>query len=271
MSKKIAKLSSFFGLLLIVAIFSGCANMASKQNMRAHPNLDEQLLDVDSVLIITPAVTVEQINFADSNERLPKIEEKIKKQLLDLARTNLAARGFDVVDFDLEAAISEDEEFAYAVTQAREGFNEAKKTLYGKGLTSDERAVVAASVGTAVNMVSEKSGADAILLIHYIGLSKSGGSMAKDVAVGVLVGLLTGQVPVAANEASHVELAFIDGATGDVLWSNMLDASHLNINAADMAMKTFPDDIDTPVMVSTQDAEISPEAPIQNDDIPAKE
>jgi len=256
MSKKTGRIFSHIGLLLIVVVAAGCAG-TPKHNVRTHPDLDEQLLDIDSVLIVTPAVTIEQINFADSNERLPALEEIIKKQLIDLARINLEARGFDVVDFDHEKAISEDEEFAYAVTQAREGFEEVKQTLYGKNLTVEERAEIKVSVGTAVNLVSQKSGADAILLIHYIGLKKSGGSMAKDIAIGVLVGLLTGQAPIAASESSYIELAFIDGVTGNVLWSNMLSAASLNVQTADMVMETFPQDVDAPTELVAQDGEVA--------------
>jgi len=234
------------GVLLILVLTSGC----SMTNVREHPTLEEQLLDVDSVLVITPAVTIEQINFSTENERLPDMERVVQQELIAFAERELNARGYEVVKFDLEKAINEDEELAYAVNQATEGFNEAKKTLYENALTEEEKRKFKVSVGTAVNIVSEKSGADAVLLMHYIGHRKSKGSVAKDVVVGVLLGALTGAVAVAPTEGSYVEIAFIDGITGEVLWSNMINSQQLNIRVADQVMASFPEDVDAPANVA---------------------
>ena len=227
-------------LLFVIALVSACATTT----VREHPTLESQLLDVDSVLIVTPAVTIQQINFAADNERLVELEQSIQNELIALARNELESRGFDIVEFDLEAAIAEDENLAYAVTQAEEGFEEAKKTLYEEQLTEDDKRKFQVSIGTAVNLVSEKSGADAVLLIHYIGYRKSAGNVAKDVAVGVLSGLLLGVVPTSASASSYVEVAFIDGVTGDVLWTNVFSAASLDLTAATKALEAFPEDVD---------------------------
>ena len=237
------------GVLFTLVLSSGC----TVTNVREHPALEEQLLDVDSVLVVTPAVSIEQINFASENERLIEMENLIQQELIIFAESELKERGYDVVEFDLEKAIAEDEQLAYAVNQAIEGFDEAKKTLYEKALTEEDKRKFKVSVGTAVNIVSEKSGADAVLLMHYIGQRKSEGSVAKDIAVGVLVGLLTGSVPVAPTEASYVEIAFIDGVTGEVLWSNMFSSQQLSIKIADDVMQSFPEDIDAPAKVAKSD------------------
>jgi len=237
----ISMLKTHLGLLLILALITACATTT----VREHPTLESQLLDVDSVLIVTPAVTIEQINFSADNERLIDLENTIKNDLISLATRELTARGFEIVDYDLEKAISEDENLAYAVNQAEEGFSEAKETLYEEQLSEEEKRKFQVSVGTAVNIISEKSGADAVLLMHYIGYKKSAGYVAKDVAVGVLSGLLLGVVPTSANTSSYVEVAFIDGVTGDVLWTNVFSASTLDLTAANKAMEAFPEDIDS--------------------------
>ena len=229
-------------LLFIAAFVSACATTT----VREHPTLESQLLDVDSVLIVTPAVTIEQINFAEDNERLVDLENTIRNDLIALATRELTARGFEIIDFDLEKAISEDENLAYAVNQAEEGFNEAKETLYEEQLTEEDKRKFQVSVGTAVNIISEKTGADAVLLMHYIGYKKSSGHVAKDVAVGVLSGLLLGVVPTSSNTSSYVEVAFIDGVTGDVLWTNVFSAASLDLAAANKAMEAFPEDVDSP-------------------------
>lgn len=48
-----------------------------------------------------------------------------------------------------------------------------------------------------------------------------------------------------SDESSYVEIAFIDGVPGDVLWTNMYSTGSLNLTAANKAKEAFPDDIDT--------------------------
>jgi len=242
------------GVLIPLLFLVGCGGST---NVREHPTLESQLLDIDSVLIATPMVTIERINFADANERITELESEIKSSLIDLATNRLQEKGYSIVDFDMEKALEEDDKLAYAVDQAREGFKEAKKTLYGESLSEDEKRKFQVSVGSAVNIVAQKSGADAILLMHYIGSKKSGGSVAKDIAISVLLGVLTGYVPTGAGamESSVVEVVFIDGVSGDVLWSNILGASKLDVMGADMAMREFPEDVDVAENTS-QDVEL---------------
>ena len=244
MIKNVTKAKLHFSLLWVSVLVSACAT-TSVTSVREHPTLESQLLDVESVLIVTPAVTIEQINFSDDNERLTELETSIQEELISIATSRLKTRGYEVVDFDLEQAIAEDENLAYAVTQAKDGFQEAKKTLYGERLSDEEKRKFQVSVGTAVNLVAEKSGADAVLLMHYIGYKKSSGNVAKDVAAGILSGLLLGVIPVSSNESCYVEAAFIDGVTGDVLWANVYSASSLDLTAANKAMESFPEDMDT--------------------------
>ena len=72
--------------------------------------------------------------------------------------------------------------------------------------------------------------------------------------------LLTGSTPISNSEASYVEIAFIDGVTGDVIWSNVNTIAQLSAAVADGALNKLPQDID-PVLASNETgiSEISPE------------
>lgn len=228
--------------LLAMAFLSGCATYTT---VREHPQLESQLSRIDSVVITPAMVTIQQINFTGNNERLTELEASIQGQLYEIAKTQLTEQGYRIVDFDFQTAINEDEDFAYAVTQVREGFSEAKGKLYQRlAVDVKEKRSIQASVGPSVNMIAEKSVADAVLLMQYAGSKKSSGSVAKDVAVSVVVTLLTGSTPIPNKEASVVELALLDGTTGDVIWSNILNHEQLSTLGATRAFQTLPADID---------------------------
>lgn len=55
-----------------------------------------------------------------------------------------------------------------------------------------------------MNIVAEKSGADAILLMRYAGFDKSGGYVAKDVGTSLLVAVMTMGTVIPTKQTSGV-------------------------------------------------------------------
>lgn len=240
------KLTSFYAtgkyvlVLILILLNSSCAKLTTT---REHPVLEEQLLSIDKVLVISPTVAIQKINFSSDNERHADAEGSIKQGLMDVAKTELASKGYELLEFDLDKAVMEDEDLAYALNQVKEGFEQAKATLYEKSLNEEEKRTIKASVGTAINALVEKTGADSFLIFNYAGFEKSGGSVAKDVAVSVLFAAL-GTVAVQSTEGSYVEVALIDGVTGDVLWCDVGRTSDLDTSAAEALLEKMPSDID---------------------------
>lgn len=116
-----------------------------------------------------------------------------------------------------------------------------------------------ASVGEVVNMIADKTGADAVLLMEYDGFKKSQGKMAQEVVASVLLGVLTGQADAPMSTGSAVEVVLVDAWTGEVLWTNVKGGVHLNAQPADLAMDKFPDDVDPKEAKSPCDEPVTPE------------
>ena len=208
-------------LIVVVAVFymTGCA---VNSGVRMHPQLQQELVSVNTVVIAPPEVSIIEQDLEGENLNLVELENSVLAELIQIAKESLTEKGFKLVDFDFSGEISSNEDFAYNLNLVKEGYSEASKILYvdDDKSESDNNKPYTANVGSVINIVSQKTGADTLLLINYSGVKKSGGSVAKDIVVGTLFALLTGYVPVAATEASYVEVALIDGATGDVLWAN---------------------------------------------------
>jgi hypothetical protein len=77
-------------------------------------------------------------------------------------------------------------------------------------------------------------------LLHYYGFEKSAGMVAKDIAAGVLLALVTGTAPISASQGSQVEVALIDGDTGAVLWVNTRAAPVLSADVTSATMNDLP-------------------------------
>ena len=135
-----------------------------------------------------------------------------------------------------------DPDFAFEVNQVMEAFNEARKELYdGKSVTVENKNKFNTSIGPVVNTIASRAQADAVLLLHYYGFEKSGGMVAKDIAASVLLALLSGGTTVVqSTSGSQIEIAFIDGDTGAVLWVNTKAAPGLTAEIAKQTMDEFP-------------------------------
>ena len=233
------KISAVLAVLFLIA---GCATTTT----RTHPTLEEQLQHINSVVIVPPKVEIEYVTLTGENERMTDHEIAISAQLITIAERELRVHGYDIVQFDFDSLMERDAEFAYTVTQIREGFDKAKEDLQlGKQVSPEQAKKLQISIGEAVNVVAAESGADAILLLRYTGFDKSDGYVAKDVGTSVLVGILTmgSVITLSPTSGAITEVALIDGATGDVLWADIKSGA-LNAAVADHAMDTLPHDVD---------------------------
>jgi hypothetical protein len=225
-------------------VVSGCAT--TKTTARSHPTLETELHHVNTVVILPPRVEIVYVTLTGENERMTEKENEIRNQLVEIAERRLANRGYELVDFDFSGTMASDEEFAYTITQVREGFDRARKDLdLGKQVSEEEANKIRTSVGEAVNIVAAKTGADAIFLMRYAGFDKSGGQVAKDVTTSLLVGALTAGVfiPVSSTSGAVSEAALIDGLTGEVLWANVTVGA-LDTGIMDKCLESCPRDID---------------------------
>jgi len=223
--------------VLLFAVLQGC----SYTSVRQHKDFNEYVKDVEYIVIAPPAVTVEEVTFTGENNKLADKETAIREELVKLAKAKLEARGFKVVDFDINAEMENDKDFAFEVNQVEEAFKQARQELYdGKQVSEEDKAKFNASLGPVVNTIVSRAGADAVLLLHYYGYEKSAGMIAKDIAASVLLTLVTGSTPVAATEGSQVEVALIDGDTGAVLWVNTRAAPVLSAGVTSMTMDDLP-------------------------------
>ena len=226
-------------LLFSWVIVSGC----SYTSVRQHQDFDEYLADIKSVVIAPPAVTIEEWQFSGDKVPLLEKKEKIRELIMLRAKERLLAKGFEVKDFDFNAAMESDPDFAFEVNQVVEAFNEARAELYdGKPVTEENKDKFDASIGPVINPIASRSQADAVLLLHYYGYEKSAGMVAKDLAASVLLALVSGGTTVAQSmSGSQVEIAFIDGDTGAVLWVNTKAVPSLTAEIAKHTIDEFPD------------------------------
>ena len=236
-------------IIALILFVHGCASVTS---VCQHQDFDKLASNIHLIVIAPPVVTIEEITFTGENTHMVEKEEAIKAELRQLATQELNSRGLTVVDFDFKAALQDDPDFAFEVNQVLEAFKQARAELYdGRRVSEEDKAKFNASLGPVINSISTRSGADAVLLLHYYGFEKSAGMVAKDFAAGVLSALLTGVVASSPTSGSQVEVALIDGASGAVLWVNTRGVPALSTAMTQPTMREMPLAINTTTGTTT--------------------
>jgi len=251
-------------VLISVIFFTGCATYTS---VREHSALDSVAKNIQTVVIAPPQVNIELRVFTGENEPLTDKENTIREQLITVAQRRLKSEGLEVIDFDFAQAIANDDDFAFALTQAKEALNKAEKDLYnGKSVALENKRQFNVSLGPAVNEIAEQTGAEAVLLIDYYGFEKSAGLKTKDIAAGVLLAVLLGgsSAAIAPPSGSFVDLALVDTASGDILWTNRRGGQIVDTSIAEHALNELPDVVWEGEVVADETAEFIEKTDIEN-------
>jgi hypothetical protein len=133
----------------------------------------------------------------------------------------VSSHGFHVRHFDCAKALPEEPELAFAASQVQERLDEIPSEHTVGALTSFDRAVIDNhSVGSEINLLADAANADALVFLHYQGLRRSAGLRAKDAAAAMLSAVLIGSYVVPVPEYGVLQMAFVDGESGEVLWAN---------------------------------------------------
>lgn len=208
---------SFIFILVLLLTLSGC----SVTSVRQHPEFANGKRKIQVIAVLPPDVEYRHLVFTGENERDPKIENEIAKALETDISSALESHGYST-KADILKKISEgDKQFNFAYEQLKGAYMQAAKELYAQQMVQvTESDKFKVGIGPIANPFAAACNADALFFARYSGFDKSTGLITKDIVASALLGALTGSYYVPASNGGRIDLALIDGVTGDVLWTN---------------------------------------------------
>ena len=224
-------------LLAILISAAGC----TMTPVRQHPDFANGKRKVQVVAILPPDVEYRHLVFTGENERdLPR-EQSISQDLASSLEALLQAKGYSVKTDLLKQLEAGNKQFNFDFEQIKGAYAQASKELYAQPMVQVEASnKFKVGLGSIVNPFAASCGADALLLVHYAGFDKSSGLLTKEIISSALLAALTGAYYVPAHNGGYIELALIDGVTGDVLWSNNSGGPVSPGASLDMALTKLP-------------------------------
>lgn len=208
-------------VILAFVIFSGCAYNQQLTRVRQHPDFANSSRKINNITIIPPDVEVTYLVFNGDNQRLTEDESNVNVLIDKEYNRILTDKGYTIKPFEFLQTDGQDD-FRFNLNQLKKAYNEASTELYENRMVkrelSDDFKV---SIGPIVNQFSDIADCDALVIARYSGFKKSKGLIAKQATSSVLLGVLTGVVSVQPSKGCIIEIALVDGTTGDILWSNV--------------------------------------------------
>jgi hypothetical protein len=239
-------------LVIIIAMVSACSSMKTT-SVRENPDFASAKRTIRSIAILRPEVEVTRIAFTGDNDHDASAEDDIRGKLCVTMQDTLKARGYEVKDQLIDQLNGDDKQLNFDFEQLKTAYTQVSKELYAKRLVSEQEvATFKVSVGSVANTFAVAGKADALLYSRYAGFTKTQGQIAKDIVAASLIGVLTGVVAVPAPQGGTVEVALIDGTSGDVLWANTLSGPMAGTPFFESILTSVPQSLTNDLAMETE-------------------
>jgi hypothetical protein len=183
--------------------------------VRRHPEFHARCREIETVAVLPPEVQVVRIVLR-GQEEMHEEEEAVLRDLPGIVSRELEQHGFDAHPAFGEEPRPEAPELRFETTQIQRAYDRVSAEMYATAMLPSDRALqYECSVGPDVGLFAQEGEADALVFLRYHGWQKSADEVARDIVLGVLFG-----VPSTAPSGAILEVALVDGATGEVLWAN---------------------------------------------------
>src|SRR5262249_6230594 len=156
---------------------------------------------------------------------LPEESMNATQDLSVLLSAELSQRGFKVKSQQPQnTMMASPTEVLAPVSSMTRMHDELALAMYGQELMPESRALAYRhTLGPEIVQVAKLAATDALVFVQLRVAKRSSGDIAAETAKKVLIGVLTLGMFVPPKDASGwatLQMALIDGTTGDVLWGN---------------------------------------------------
>ena len=205
---------------LAILLAGLCACATSVKN----PTLQQHLVTAKKIGVMPVQSSVTRIVFTGENESLDEKAEAANHAIADALLEVSKQRGFEVEPIVLDDTVLEQNpELRFQLNQVQQAADKAMSRAYQKkGEDPNEAFVGMRSVLSDVDQVATRVGADVLMFARYAAFEKSGGEIAKDVAVSVVILAISlgNLIYFPPPSGGAVVVCLVDARTGELLYVN---------------------------------------------------
>jgi hypothetical protein len=213
------------GLIVCVALYcSGCATYMK------HPDFDKRHKNIKTVSVVEPDVEVYNLTFKGERALMTELLEPIASYSKEESEKSFRQKGYILNKLDLsKEALEKEPSLKTELFNIRRLFNQRLDDI-----TKAKQKKFTYSLGADINILSNISDSNVLIFVKVSAVKKSAGEIAKDLTKTLVVAAVTlGSVVVFYSHCwCLIQVAVVDGDTGDILWYNHNTATAQNLDAA---------------------------------------
>ena len=203
-------------LAVVLVVQLGCTVWPGNTGVQIRTPVAHQMSagSIGRVLVLEPQIDYTLRSFSYDPLALPAESARIRDQLQANLSDSLQSRGLDVVAIT-DTAGQSDTRFL-----SRRLLGNYQRLMGLRNFSDDPLP----SLGPGVNRLTSPAKSDYLLLSRYSGTQKSRGQQGKEVitaSMRALISLGTQQYRVTPARYGELEVALVDGVSGQVLWSGL--------------------------------------------------
>ena len=194
----------------ILIALHGCTPQTATENQDLE--FKSRSAAIKAVIVIGPDVQIVRRETGGQEVKLTDYNMRVSAELVELIANAFSQRGFEAKGGPLTESIRLPVVSAYDELAYRQSISDLHPALGDRH-----------SLGSGIGLIAKQTGADALVFIKFQGLTRSSGSVASEIAkkaaiVAFSAGLI--QPEKAPAGSTLLDVAFVDGKTGHVLWEN---------------------------------------------------
>ncbi|MBU0682777.1 MAG: hypothetical protein ABIH85_04570 [Candidatus Omnitrophota bacterium] len=210
-------IKKFCAVLLIVSFsfnVSGCV-----KPYLIHPEFKERHKQIFSAAVMAPETDAYMLMFNGDQKRMTDLVPMMEKNTIKKIQDALKEKGYTLKELDLtEKVLKKNPELRTALFDVRKVFN---KSLNDIAKRKNKKFIY--SIGSEVNIFADRADADILIFVKEVGIKKSAGEIAKEVAKEVMITAacaLLGvvHVPIPNVCSTMLTIAVVDSNDGAILW-----------------------------------------------------
>lgn len=200
--------------VVVLVLLTGCASLQDRAGVEVNLQSDvkSSFKHAASVLLLEPQIDYTLQSFSYDPVSLPIENSQIRDTLFNVLADRLSVRGLHVVN-QSDLLVLPDKIFL-----TRRVIGNYQQLMALRNFSDDPLP----SLGPMVNRLSAPENSELLLISRYSGTQKSPAQQHKDkftTTMRALVSLGTSQYRVSPAHYGELEVALIDGVSGQVIWS----------------------------------------------------
>ncbi|MGY6214660.1 hypothetical protein ACW73L_05795 [Methylolobus aquaticus] len=231
--------SSWIGRCALAALCLSllCACATTPSLVRQHQDFAAHCAGIRRVAVVPPNVRLYLVHLGGLKEGLSGQMPRVAEALIQVIGEELTRQGFEAATIQQAQGARLDSAALFREAEISRLYAQISSEMAGRPGTPSRHRNIECTLGQDAKDLAAFARSDGLIFVNFAGWKRSGGSVATEMAFKVLLTLAGGYLPQDPIGASELEIALVEGGTGDILWTNRVANTRFGFDRPDFDMQ----------------------------------